>query len=95
MIVANTGGHRMPEKKLNKTRVGRVVSNKMEQTIVVSMERLVLHPRYRKRVKRTVKVYAHDKNNECNIGDLVKLEETRPLSRMKRWRLLTIIERAK
>lgn len=78
-----------------KTRIGRVVSNKMDKTIVVAIETLVSHPLYKKSVKRTTKFKAHDENNECNIGDRVKIMETRPLSKDKRWRLVEIIERAK
>lgn len=82
-------------KKRYKTKVGRVVSNKMNQTVVVAVDRLVLHPIYKKRVKRTKKIYAHDKENKCQIGDLVKVMETRPISRLKRWRVSSILERAK
>lgn len=78
-----------------KIRIGKVVSNKMNKTIVVAIERKVMHPIYKKVYVRTTKVMAHDENNECNIGDIVKIMETRPLSRHKRWRLLEIIERAK
>ncbi len=78
-----------------KVRIGRVVSNKMNKTIVVAIERKVMHPIYKKVYVRTTKVMAHDENNECNIGDIVKIMETRPLSRHKRWRLVEIIERAK
>ncbi len=78
-----------------KNEVGRVVSNKMDKTIVVAIEDNVKHPLYSKIVKRTVKLKAHDENNECNIGDRVRVMETRPLSKEKRWRLVEIIERAK
>jgi len=78
-----------------KVRIGRVVSNKMQKTIVVAIERKVMHPIYKKVYVRTTKVMAHDEKNECNIGDIVKIMETRPLSRHKRWRLVEIIERAK
>ena len=74
---------------------GKVVSNKMEKTIVVSVEQRKLHPLYKKYVSRTKKLKAHDDKNECNIGDTVRVIESRPLSREKRWRLLEIIERAK
>ena len=74
---------------------GKVVSNKMEKTIVVSVEQRKLHPLYKKYVSRTKKLKAHDANNECNIGDTVRVIESRPLSREKRWRLLEIVERAK
>ena len=83
------------ERALRKTRVGRVVSNKMDKTIVVAVEDHVKHPLYNKIVKRTYKLKAHDENNECNIGDRVKVMETRPLSKDKRWRLVEVIERAK
>ena len=83
------------ERNLRKTRTGRVVSNKMQKTIVVAVEDHVKHPLYKKIVKRTYKLKAHDENNECNIGDTVKVMETRPLSKDKRWRLVEIVERAK
>jgi small subunit ribosomal protein S17 len=83
------------ERNLRKTRVGRVVSDKMDKTIVVAIEDNVKHPLYGKIVKRTYKLKAHDENNDCNIGDRVKVMETRPLSKDKRWRLVEIIERAK
>lgn len=78
-----------------KTRTGKVVSDKMEKTIVVAIETLVRHPLYGKSVKRTTKFKAHDENNECKVGDKVKIMETRPLSKDKRWRLVEIIEKAK
>jgi small subunit ribosomal protein S17 len=83
------------ERNDRKTRIGKVVSNKMDKTVVVAIETLVSHPLYKKSVKRTTKFKAHDENNECNIGDRVKIMETRPLSKEKRWRLVEIIERAK
>ena len=83
------------ERNLRKTRVGKVVSDKMDKTIVVAIEDNVKHPLYKKSVKRTYKLKAHDENNECNIGDRVKVMETRPLSKDKRWRLVEIIEKAK
>ena len=83
------------ERNLRKTRVGKVVSNKLDKTIVVAIEDRVKHPLYKKIVDRTYKLKAHDENNECNIGDRVKVMETRPLSKDKRWRLVEIIERAK
>ncbi len=83
------------ERSLRKTRVGKVVSNKMDKTIVVAVLDNVRHPLYKKIIKRTVKFKAHDENNECNIGDTVRIMETRPLSKEKRWRLDAIIERAK
>lgn len=83
------------ERNLRKTRVGKVVSNKMDKTIVVAVEDNVKHPLYGKIVKRTYKLKAHDEQNECNIGDRVKVMETRPLSKDKRWRLVEIIEKAR
>ena len=83
------------ERNSRKTRVGKVVSDKMDKTIVVAIEDNVKHPLYKKIVKRTYKLKAHDENNECNIGDRVKVMETRPLSKDKRWRLVEIIEKAK
>ena len=83
------------ERNLRKTRTGKVVSNKMQKTIVVAVEDHVKHPLYGKIVKRTYKLKAHDEQNECNIGDRVKVMETRPLSKDKRWRLVEIIEKAK
>jgi small subunit ribosomal protein S17 len=83
------------ERNLRKTRTGKVVSNKMDKTIVVAVVDNVKHPLYGKIVKRTYKLKAHDENNECNIGDRVKVMETRPLSKDKRWRLVEIIEKAK
>ena len=82
-------------RKLRKVRVGKVVSNKMDKTIVVAIEDNVKHPIYGKIIKRTLKVHAHDENNECSIGDKVEVMETRPLSKTKRWRLVEIIEKAK
>lgn len=81
------------ERALRKTRVGKVTSNKMDKTIVVSIVDNVKHPLYGKIVKRTIKFKAHDENNECNIGDTVKIMETRPLSKDKRWRLVEIVEK--
>ena len=78
-----------------KTRVGTVVSNKMDKTIVVAIEDSVPHALYKKTIKRTYKLKAHDENNECGIGDTVRVMETRPLSKDKRWRLVEIIEKAK
>ena len=83
------------ERNLRKTRVGKVVSDKMDKTIVVSIEDHVKHPLYGKIVKRTYKLKAHDEENTCNIGDTVKVMETRPLSKDKRWRLVEVVERAK
>ncbi len=83
------------ERNVRKEIVGKVVSNKMDKSIVVTVERKMKHPKYPKFVKKTSKFYAHDEKNECNINDIVKLMETRPLSKSKRWRLVEIIERAK
>ena len=83
------------ERNLRKVRTGNVTSNKMDKTVVVAIEEHVKHPRYKKIVKRTYKLKAHDEKNECNIGDTVKVMETRPLSKDKRWRLVEIIEKAK
>lgn len=83
------------ERNLRKTRIGLVTSDKMDKTIVVSIVDNVKHPLYGKIVKRTYKLKAHDENNECKVGDKVKVMETRPLSKDKRWRLVEIIERAK
>ena len=85
----------MEERNLRKTRVGKVVSDKMDKTIVVAITDHVLHPLYKKIVKKTYKLKAHDENNECAVGDTVKVMETRPLSKDKRWRLVSIIEKAK
>jgi small subunit ribosomal protein S17 len=78
-----------------KTRIGKVVSNKMQKTIVVAIEELVQHKLYKKSVKRTIKFKVHDENNEAGIGDRVQIMETRPLSKEKRWRLVSILEKAK
>ena len=83
------------ERNNRKTKIGKVVSDKMEKTIVVAIEESVKHPLYGKVVKRTYKLKAHDENNECKKGDTVKVMETRPLSKDKRWRLVEIVERAK
>ena len=85
----------MEERNLRKTRTGKVVSNKMDKTIVVAVENNVKHPVIGKIVKRTYKLKAHDENNTCNIGDTVKVMETRPLSKDKRWRLVEVVERVK
>ena len=85
----------MSDRNMRKTAVGKVVSNKMDKTIVVAIEDRVKHPLYKKIVDRTYKLKAHDENNECNIGDRVKVMETRPLSKDKRWRLVEIVEKAK
>ncbi len=83
------------ERNLRKTRTGKVTSDKMDKTIVVAIEEHVKHPLYKKVVKNTYKLKAHDENNECRVGDTVKVMETRPLSKDKRWRLVEIVERAK
>ena len=83
------------ERNLRKTRIGKVVSDKMDKTIVVAVENHVKHPLYGKIVKKTYKLKAHDENNECGIGDTVKVMETRPLSTDKRWRLVSIVEKAR
>ena len=85
----------MEERALRKTRVGMVASCKMDKTIVVAIEDNVKHAVYGKIIKRTLKVHAHDENNECGVGDRVEIMETRPLSKTKRWRLVQIIEKAK
>lgn len=85
----------MEQRNLRKTRVGKVTSDKMDKTIVVSIEDHVRHPLYKKIVKKTYKLKAHDENNECHVGDTVRVMETRPLSRDKRWRLVSVIEKAK
>ena len=85
----------MEERNLRKTRVGVVVSDKMDKTFVVAVRDIVRHPLYNKIVKKTYKLKAHDENNECGIGDTVKVMETRPLSKDKRWRLVNIIEKAR
>ena len=83
------------ERALRKTRVGEVISNKMDKTVVVAIRDNVKHPVYSKIIKRTLKVHAHDEENTCGIGDKVEIMETRPLSKTKRWRGVTIIEKAK
>ena len=85
----------MSDRNMRKTLVGKVKSNKMEKTIVVAIEDSVKHPLYNEINKRTINVKAHDEKNECNIGDVVRVMETRPLSKDKRWRLVEIIEKAK
>ena len=82
-------------RNFRKQRIGKVVSDKMDKTIVVAIEDSVKHPLYKKVIKRTVKLKAHDENNECRVGDRVRVMETRPLSREKRWRLVEIVEKAK
>ena len=85
----------MEERNLRKTRVGKVISDKMDKTIVVAVQDNVKHPLYGKIVKKTYKLKAHYENNECKVGDRVKVMETRPLSKDKRWRLVSIVEKAK
>ena len=85
----------MAERNLRKTRTGMVVSDKMDKTVVVAIQDNVRHPLYKKIVKRTVRLKAHDENNECRVGDRVSVMETRPLSKDKRWRVVNIIEKAK
>ncbi len=85
----------MSDRNLRKTRVGFVTSNKMDKTVVVSVKDKVQHPLYKKIVNKTVKMKAHDENNECGIGDRVLVMETRPISKDKRWRVVEIIEKAK
>lgn len=82
------------ERGTRKERTGRVVSNKMDKTVTVVVERRVAHPLYKKIMRRSKKYHAHDEKNECGIGDLVRIRETRPLSKLKRWRLIRIVERA-
>jgi small subunit ribosomal protein S17 len=85
----------MLDRNLRKTRIGVVTSNRMEKTITVSVERRVKHPIYGKFVKKTTKFHAHDEKNECTVGDTVRIMETRPLSKTKRWRLVEVVEKAK
>ena len=85
----------MSERNLRKTRVGKVVSDKMDKTVVVAIEDHVKHPKYNKVTKRTIRLKVHDENNECGIGDKISVAETRPLSKDKRWRMVEIIEKAK
>lgn len=85
----------MEKRNLRKERIGIVTSDKMQKSIVVAVERKVKHPKYGKFVKKTTKFVAHDENNDCHIGDTVKIMETRPLSKNKNWRLVEIVERAK
>jgi len=85
----------MAERNLRKTRIGLVTSNQREKTITVSIERKLRHPMYGKFIKKTKKYAAHDEKNDCNVGDTVKIMETRPLSKTKRWRVIEVLERAK
>ncbi|HBG16248.1 MAG TPA: 30S ribosomal protein S17 [Firmicutes bacterium] len=84
----------MSEHLTRKTRMGQVVSDKMDKTVVVAVERLERHPLYKKTIRRTTKFKAHDENNECRIGDQVQIVETRPLSKDKRWRVISVVKRA-
>ncbi|MFN8353838.1 MAG: 30S ribosomal protein S17 [Spirosomataceae bacterium] len=84
-----------PARNLRKVRIGKVVSNKMEKSCVIAVERKVKHPLYGKFTKKTTKLMVHDENNDCGIGDTIKVMETRPLSKNKRWRLVEIVEKAK
>jgi small subunit ribosomal protein S17 len=85
----------MAKRATRKVRVGRVVSDSMDKTIIVAVESLVRHPLYGKTTKRTTKLYAHDEENQCGVGDMVEVMETRPVSKTKRWRLVSIVEKAK
>lgn len=85
----------MAERNLRKTRIGRVVSDKMDKTVTVAIEDSIKHPLYHKIIKRTYKLKAHDENNECGVGDRIKVMETKPISKDKRWRLVEIVEKAK
>jgi len=85
----------MEKRNLRKERIGVVTSDKMEKSIFVSVERKVKHPKYGKFVKKTTKFVAHDENNDCHVGDTVRITETRPLSKSKNWRMVEIVERAK
>lgn len=89
------GGVVVADRKLRKTRVGRVVSDKMDKTVVVAVEDSIKHPLYHKVIKRTYKLKAHDEKNECGVGDRIKVMETKPISKDKRWRLVEIVEKAK
>ena len=85
----------MSDRNMRKTNVGRVVSDKMDKTVVIAIEDSVRHPKYKKIIKRTVKLKAHDEQNQCSVGDRVRIMETRPLSKDKRWRVVEIVEKAK
>jgi len=85
----------MSQRGMRKTRIGKVVSDKMDKTVVVAVERVMRHPLYGKTIKRTKKFKAHDEENRCKVGDKVKIMETRPLSKEKRWRVVEIVEKAK
>jgi small subunit ribosomal protein S17 len=92
---SSTKKEQMEARNLRKTRTGVVSSNKMDKTVTVAVERKVKHPIYGKFVKKTTKFHAHDEKNECSIGDVVKIMETRPLSKTKRWRLVEVVEKVK
>ena len=85
----------MEKRSIRKTRIGTVVSNKMQKSIIVAIERRIAHPLYKKYFKKTTKLMAHDEKNECTIGDVVKIMETRPLSKRKKWRLVEVVKKAK
>ena len=85
----------METRGLRKTRVGTVIKNKMDKSVIIAIERKVAHPIYKKYFKKTTKLMAHDENNECGIGDVVKIMETRPLSKNKKWRFVEVVEKAK
>ncbi|HEY5493854.1 MAG TPA: 30S ribosomal protein S17 [Candidatus Anoxymicrobiaceae bacterium] len=85
----------MAKRPSRKVRVGRVVSDSMDKTIVVAVESMVRHPLYGKTIKRTTKLYAHDEDNKCGVGDVVQIMETRPVSKLKRWRLVEVVEKAR
>ena len=85
----------MENRNLRKVRIGTVIKNKMDKSVLVAIERKVAHPIYKKYFKKTTKLMAHDEKNECAVGDVVKIMETRPLSKMKNWRLVEIVEKAK
>ena len=84
----------MSERGLRKVRTGRVTSDRMDKTVVVTVDRLVRHPLYGKTIKRRSKLYAHDENNECGMGDIVRIAETRPVSKTKRWRVIEVVRKA-
>jgi small subunit ribosomal protein S17 len=85
----------MGKRPSRKIRTGRVVSGSMDKTIVVAVESMVRHPLYGKTMKRTTKLYAHDEENQCGVGDVVQIMETRPVSKLKRWRLVSVVEKAR
>jgi small subunit ribosomal protein S17 len=85
----------MAKRPSRKIRTGRVVSDSMDKTIVVAVESMVRHPLYGKTIKRTTKLYAHDEDNQCGVGDVVQIMETRPVSKLKRWRLVSVVEKAR